>query len=509
VAATLSESAPPSEAVTEAPSPEASNRLAPTLPTDRLTSWLWALAVAGIAFTLRVIGLAHPDKVIFDETYYAKDARSLLDHAVELNEKNDGPGFVAHPPLGKWCIALGEWLFGFNSFGWRIGAVVAGTISVLILVRLARRMFGSTLLGCIAGLLLALDGLHFVSSRVALLDIFLMMFVLAAFACLVLDRDFRRAALKRELDTGVSLERGSSGLTWRTVPWWRLAAGVLTGCALGVKWSAIWYVLAFVALILVWEAGARRSAGVRHWIMDTVATQLGWVATFGVLIVLTYLATWTGWFLTDTGWDRHWAETSGEANPFIPNALESLWHYQWAVYEFHSKLTTAHPYQSSPYSWLFLGRPVAYFYEGKGNCGAATCSAEVIALGTPSLWWSFIPALVATVWRWFAKRDWRAGAILLMVAVGFVPWLFYPNRTMFFFYALPSLPFLVLAVTLALGMVLGPATATFDRRLAGGILTGVYLLIVALTFAYFYPIFTGELITYAEWQARMWLDSWV
>jgi dolichyl-phosphate-mannose--protein O-mannosyl transferase len=474
-----------------------------------VSSWLWALAVAGIAFTLRIIGLAHPDKVIFDETYYAKDARSLLEHGVEFNTKDDGPGFVAHPPLGKWCIALGEWLFGYDSFGWRISAVVAGTISVLIIVRLARRMFGSTLLGCVAGLLLAVDGLHFVSSRVALLDIFLMAFLLAAFACLVIDRDVRRAQLKRALDAGVDMTRGAPGLRWRTVPWWRLAAGVLTGCALGVKWSAIWYVVAFVALIVFWEAGARRSARIKHWLLDTVATQLGWVAAFGGLIVLTYLATWAGWFLTDTGWDRQWAETSGKGSPIIPNALESLWHYQVAVYEFHSKLTTAHPYQSSPYSWLFLGRPVAYFYEGGGNCGAASCSAEVIALGTPSLWWMFIPALVATGWRWFAKRDWRAGAILLMVAFGFVPWMFYPDRTMFFFYALPSLPFLVLALTLALGMVLGPANASFDRRLAGGVLTGVYLLIVALTFAYFYPVFTGEVITYAEWQARMWLDSWV
>lgn len=508
MAATLSETAPASDVLVAEPSTGA-RRLFPTQLSDRVTSWLWALFVAGVALVLRLIGLAHPDQLIFDEKYYAKDAKSLLDHAVELNEKNDGPGFVAHPPLGKWCIALGEWLFGYNSFGWRISAVVAGTISVLILVRLARRMFGSTLLGCVAGLLMALDGLHFVSSRVALLDIFLMMFVLAAFACLVVDRDARRSALKRAIDAGADLKRGSPRLTWRTVPWWRLAAGVLTGCALSVKWSALWYVLAFIVLIVVWEAGARRSAGVKHWFLDTVATQLGWVAAFGVVAVVTYLATWTGWFVTDTGWDRQWAETSGEGLPFVPNALESLWHYQMAVYNFHSKLTAAHPYQSSPSSWLFLGRPVAYYYESKGNCGAPTCSSEVIALGTPALWWSFIPALVATGWRWFSRRDWRAGAILLVVAVGFVPWLFYPDRTMFFFYALTSTPFLVLAVTLALGMVLGPAAASFDRRLAGGILAGVYLLIVAMTFAYFYPIYTGELLTYTQWHARMWLDSWV
>ncbi len=514
MSATLTDIAPDSEPTAEPPRPSGASRLAPTLPTDRLTSWLWAVAIAGLAFILRVIGVAHPDKIVFDETYYTKDAQSLLDHGVELNEKMDGPGFVAHPPLGKWCMALGKWLFGtdgpgYDSFGWRISAVIAGTISVLILVRLARRMFGSTLLGCVAGLLLTLDGLHFVSSRTALLDIFLMVFLLASFACLVVDRDVRRAAMYRAVTDGRDVNKYDSAPRWRVVIPWRLLAAVFAGCALGVKWSALWYIGAFVLLILAWEFGARRSAGVRRWFWDTLATQIGWVVAFGVLIVVTYTLTWTGWFVTDNGWDRQWAETSPDALPFLPNALESLWHYHGAVYDFHSKLTTAHTYQSSPSSWLFLGRPVAYYYESTGSCGAPTCSAEVIALGTPSLWWSFIPALFAVAWRWLSRRDWRAGAILLVVAAGFIPWMFYPERTMFFFYALPTLPYLVLAVTLALGLVLGPATATFDRRLAGGILTGVYLLIVGMMFAYFYPIFTGRLITYSEWQARMWLDSWV
>ena len=77
-------------------------------------------------------------------------------------------------------------------FGWRFGSAIAGTLSVLLLVRIARRMFRSTVLGCAAGLLLALDGFHLVLSRTALLDIFLLLFVLAAFGALVLDRDARR-----------------------------------------------------------------------------------------------------------------------------------------------------------------------------------------------------------------------------------------------------------------------------------------------------------------------------
>jgi dolichyl-phosphate-mannose-protein mannosyltransferase len=39
---------------------------------------------------------------------------------------------------------------------------------------------------------------------------------------------------------------------------------------------------------------------------------------------------------------------------------------------------------------------------------------------------------------------------------------------------------------------------------------GVYVVLVALCFAYFYPIFVGQLIPYTSWQSRMWLGSrWI
>ena len=102
---------------------------------------------------------------------------------------------MAHPPLGKAMIAVGEWLFGLTPFGWRFAVAVVGTLSILMTARIARRMTRSTLLGCVAGLLMALDGLEFVLSRTAILDIIVMFWVLAAFGMLVLDRDASRSRL--------------------------------------------------------------------------------------------------------------------------------------------------------------------------------------------------------------------------------------------------------------------------------------------------------------------------
>jgi dolichyl-phosphate-mannose--protein O-mannosyl transferase len=490
-------------------------RLAPFDARLDVYSWLATGLVVFIAAVLRLVGLNRPKGIMFDETYYATDAWDMLTHGVEWDEKTNGPAYVVHPPLGKWLIAVGEKLFGYNEFGWRVAAALAGTLSVLIVVRIARRMFHSTTLGCAAGLLIALDGFHLVLSRAALLDIFLLLFVVAAFGALVMDREQRRrrwlAALQEAAEHG---GRVRPRRDWRTgVPWWRLFAAVLAGCALSVKWSAIFHIVLFGVLILIWEVGARRSAGVRRPIRDTFLDEIGWLLLSGVLITATYVASWAGWLLTDDGYFRHFRRDMGLSELPVIGALQNLWHYHQEALKFHSGLVTAHQYQSEPWQWLLLGRPVAFFYNGDLPCGASQCSSEVLLLGTPLLWWSFIPALAALVWLGIARRDWRAWAILLAAAAGILPWFYFAladNRTMFYFYAAPAEPFLVMAVVYVLGAIVTPPAGvpqTADRRLVGAIVVGAYVLLVAVCFAYFHPLYVGTSIPYTDWGRHLWLDG--
>lgn len=483
---------------------------------SRLDPYAWAAAivVAFIAAVTRVVGIASPNAQIFDEIYYANDANDMLTYGVEWDEKNNGPGYVVHPPLGKWMIALGIKAFGYDSFGWRVSAVAIGVATVLMITRIARRMFGSTVLGCAAGLLMAFDGMHFVLSRTALLDIFVMFFILAAFGALVLDRDQRRNRWSTFIANGGDPSaRGRVSRPPFAVPWWRLAAAALIGCGIGVKWSAVFVLPAFLLLLMWWEIGARRTAGVRHPVVDAILDELGWLILAGVIIVLVYLATWSGWFLTDVGYYRHWLRDTGQGEPLIWGPIRNLIEYHNAAIGFHTGLDDTHPYQSRPWQWLLLGRPVAFYFSNELPCGAAKCSAEVLLLGTPLLWWSFLPALAATVWFGIARRDWRAGAILVMVAFTYLPWFYFTSRTMFYFYAIPIEPFLILAVVFVLGAIMTtPRGAPRDdnRLLTGTIIAAAFVLLVALNFAYFYPIFTGESLPETEWSRRMWLDSlWI
>jgi dolichyl-phosphate-mannose--protein O-mannosyl transferase len=492
--------------------------------------------VALFAGLLRFWNLGNPRAVIFDETYYAKDAWSLLQYGYEgswTDKANNAilaphqtiplsadPAYVVHPPVGKWMIGIGEWLFGLNPFGWRFMVAVLGTLSILMLCRIGRRLFRSTALGCLAGGLMAVDGLHFVMSRTALLDLVVMFWVLAAFGALLIDRDKARARL------AAALPDAQAGLGARP---WRIAAGVFLGLATGTKWNGLYVLLAFLVLTVLWDAAARRTAGARRPYLVALRKDVGWsFLSLVPVAIVTYLLTWTGWFFTKKGYDRDWAAHRQGLSPdhvlgiplpqidmtWVPAAFRSLWHYESQVYDFHVNLHSPHTYQSNPWSWLVLGRPVSYFYEspkvGQDGCTAAAgCAREVLGIGTPLLWWSACFALLYVLYRWAFRRDWRAGAILCGIAAGYLPWFMYQERTIFLFYAVVFLPFLCLALAMMLGAILGPRGATERRRMWGAVGAGTLVLLIVWNFIYFFPLYTGQTIPYSAWRARMWLDTWI
>jgi dolichyl-phosphate-mannose-protein mannosyltransferase len=501
----------------------------------RAAGWGGPLLVALVAGALRFTNLGKPDAVIFDETYYAKDAWSLLQTGYETDWPDDADeriidgatpfqdnaAYVVHPPLGKWMIALGEWAFGLNPFGWRFMVALLGTLSVLMVCRIGRRLFRSTALGCVAGALLAVDGLHFVMSRTALLDLVVMFWLLAAFGCLLADRDASRARLAAALPSGADgllrpddATAARLGLGWRP---WRIAAGVCLGLACATKWNGLYVLAAFGVLTVLWDAAARRTAGARrpHRAMLRRDALPAFCSLVPVAVAV-YAATFTGWFLTDGGYYRDWATTAGAETSFgwIPDPVRSLWHYQHEVYEFHVGLTSEHDYESNPWSWLVAARPVTYYYSssdpGVNGCEAASgCAREVLALGTPLLWWAACVALLYAVYRWLFRRDWRAGAVLCAVTAGYLPWFMYQERTIFYFYAVVLTPFLCLAVTMMIGALLGPPGCPERRRAVGIVAAGALVLLIAWNFIYFYPIYTGTEIPQDAWRSRMWLDTWV
>jgi dolichyl-phosphate-mannose-protein mannosyltransferase len=517
-------------------------RLLTPMPDDRLWGWIGPLLVTLFAGFLRFNRLSVPNAIIFDETYYAKDAWSILKHGVEWNwiSVSSNPNYVnnqvvsghfsnslfqactgsscgeyvVQPPLGKLLMAVGEWMYGLTSLGWRVAPALFGTLAILVMCRVARRLTRSTLLGCTAGLLLSLDGLEFVLSRTGILDIFLMFFVLAAFAALVVDRDVSRARLAEAVVLQPSDEAGP-GLGIRK---WRVAAGILIGLACASKQYGVWYILAFAGLCIAWDLGARRTVGLRGFVRGALVRDGKWLPlTLGVIPLVTYTLTWTGWLVTSTGYDRNYAQGTGFNIPVI-GPLYSLFVYHREMVQFGVGLSTRHPYESQPWDWFFITRPVAFYWTtfsdsaGLHAAKAGTTGPwvqEVLAIGNPAIWWVSVPVLVFCLGWWLTRRDWRAGAALLGVAAGWVSWLPFVSRTKFDYYSLEFEPFLIICIVLCLGLLIGPVSAWWVRRAIGSALAGIYVLAVLVLFWYFYPILAGKIIPYSDWLSHMWYSGWI
>lgn len=510
--------------------------------------WILPALITLFAGILRVRDLGTPHLLMFDETYYAKDAYALLLTGYELAwpedaddawlagdpQPEDDGSYVVHPPLGKWMIALGLRVFGQDgAFGWRISSAVAGTLAVLLIMLIAQRMFRSVFLGAFAGMLTAVEGHHLVMSRVALLDIFMMLFLLAAFGALLADRYSGRRRLAAWAVRRESHDRRAG--PWLGVRPWRLLAGVLLGAAVAVKLSALAFIPVFGVMVILWDLQARRLAGVTHWARSGLLKDgLPAVATVLPLAAATYLASWTGWLSSQGGWGRQWHlehPAEGLAR-LIPDPIRSLIHYHASAADFHQGLDSAHDYASSPWTWPFMGRPVSMHYDSVSAgetyeqtgelCAAETCSSAVLDLANPLIWWAGLIALVLVTLLWLGRRDWRCGAILSGVAAGHLVWLLFPDRTTFFFYTISYHPFLILALTAVAALVLRLGTA--DRRpdgtarSAAAILAArqrntvvllCFVMLCVATSAFFLPLWTAELIPYEQWRMRIWIDSWL
>jgi dolichyl-phosphate-mannose--protein O-mannosyl transferase len=451
-----------------------------------------AVVTIGAAI-LRLTGLATPAGLVFDEIFYARNACRFVVDTAQCGIEDLVSG--AHPPLGNWLIGVGIRLFGYDEFGWRIASAVAGTISVAILYVLMRRLLvgrvaasAATVGAGVASALLAVDFLHLVQSRVAMLDSFVTTFVIAVVLFAVLDGNRERGPDGEDLGAAGWLRRLSLGRPWR------LAAGLALGSAVAVKWSGGYVAIGVVALLVAWEVAARRegtqAGGWRTALGAAFRREaLPSLVLLGLVPAVVYVASYVG-------------RVDGELLA-LPWREGSVWRgildHQLAMLRFHLGLEGDHPYESAPWSWLLLKRPVAYsFASGPGGY------REILAIGNPLTWWPGAIALALVGVRSVRSRPRLAGpeAVLLAAALStYLPWLILSGSRsqVFLWYLLPTIPFLCGA----LGLVAALAWSSVPGRVA----TGLAATAVAVSFVFFYPVLTAAPMTPDAWRSRIWFSD--
>lgn len=501
----------------------------------RRALWYWGapIAVTLLAAILRFWNLGHPDAIVFDETYYVKDAWTLLHNGYEsawpegadadfargdTDLYSDAPSYVVHPPLGKWMIGLGMALFGADSaVWWRASTALAGTIAVFALTMVGRLLFRSTLVAVLMGLLFAIDGNAIVMSRVALLDNWVMLFCLLGFWFVLLDRSRTadRMAARLEAAREAGRDPYAGPVIWARP--WVFAAGVAFGAATAVKWSGLYFIAVVGVYLVLVDALSRRRLGLPFWITGAVLKQAP--ATFVLLVpvaAVVYLASWTGWLTTDGGYYRHWADEPGNAATgmwaWVPHAFQSLWHYHEAAYGYHVGVHSSHPWEANALTWPLMLRPTNMYFastdDGSGGCGATDCWSSIIGIANPIIWWAATAATVYVAYRFARYREWQAGAILVGAAAGYLPWLLYLERTVFHFYTIAYEPYVLLALGAVAALVLGRPTDPEWRRVRGLATVGVFVAFAVAVSLFFLPMWTAIPLTPDLRQLHFWLPGW-
>ena len=440
--------------------------------------WIATVVTTLIAAFTRLWNLGSPHEIMFDETYYVKDAYSIWHLGYEgtwaqnanasfvrgnFSTLSPEASFVVHPPLGKWLIATGMELTGpASSWGWRLAVALAGIATVFLLCRLVWRLFPSPLLVGLAGLFLAIDGVGITESRIGLLDGFIGFFALAAVYCIVRDRQSQRERIARLLE-GTAAGALAPKAGWRP---WMISAGVLLGCACSVKWSGLYLLATIGIMTVIWDGTALRAVKAKVWKLETLVSR-GWGNFMRLVPVagVTYLLSWFGWFMNPSAYKHGWAaaERAAGRGSWLPDSIADFIEYHRAIYKFHVGLSTPHSYMAKPSGWLLQMRPTSFYWwqsdkalgTNTYQCDTRNCVRAITSIGNIPIWWAAFVAVFVVVAYVALKRDWRGWVVLAGYIGLYLPWFMYWDRTIFTFYTVAFVPFVVLALTVALGWGIG------------------------------------------------------
>jgi dolichyl-phosphate-mannose--protein O-mannosyl transferase len=452
-----------------------------------------------------------PEGQVFDEIYFGVFAH---------NDLKGIDYFDPEPPLSKLVIAAGEWGYGwwratfegaqgnyadlgFNTFGWRIAVCIVGTLAIPLMYLLARKLVPHPLFAFLAASMACFDGMFFIQSRVGMIDIVPIFLILLAYWVFLIHLSSRGPT-----DSLVTL--------------------ALVGTCLGLAVASKWIALAAWASIIFFLVARpiRRAISVvvssdngRPWVWDRPQgpalpggpPALAYVAVGIVFLVavpiLIYIGSWAPFF---------------QRGQF--HNMADLWAYQVSIYRYHADLTATHPYGSPWFSWPFLYRPVAYYFNNQGlgfdPWSGRLMVAGMANLGNPWIWWTSIPCLLALPYFIFRYRSFPATLIAVGFITQYLPWARI-TRVLFLYHMFGGLIFMILALAFVLYQL-----ARHDAELRiGSVYLGirgrelvyVHLALVVLFFIYFYPLWTALPITDQAYlnnpptfpPGRMWFPSWI
>ena len=344
---------------------------------DLAIALLFTLAAA--AFRLPRLGV--PGEEVFDEVYHAKTALQYLN--------GESPTEWVHPPTAKLLIAVGVWLFGYVPWAWRLMPALAGVALAPVFYLFARRVLLTERAAVLATVLLLCDGVYLVQSRIAMTNIFAVLFQVSA-ALFIL-----RAAMRPRLSAPDMA-----------------AAGLFLGLALSTRWTSLW-AAGFLGLVLL---AVRRLRLIKP--RELTLTVLAFLVLPAGIYVLCYVP---------------WMRQGHELKELLP--------LQKAIWRYHADLRATHPYFSRWYTWPLLYRPTWYYFKQTGDT-----IRGIVALGNPALWWASVPVTAWALVTGAKEKNPRRLFSGLGFCALYLPWGVAPRTLNYSHYLFEAIPYACLSL---------------------------------------------------------------
>jgi len=413
----------------------------------------------------------------FDEIYHARTAWEYLNGITAYEN--------THPPLGKVIISWGIQLFGMNPFGWRFMGTIFGILMVPAIYALAKAFFKKTKYAFIAAFLFTFDFMHFAQTRIATIDTYSVFFVILMFyfMYLYMQMNYNRMPVGKTI-----LPLALSGLMF--------------GLGAASKWTTIYGGIGLAVLFFytVYKrymeyrkiksgenpdgmSSSEANAICRSFWKKTLSTIVICGVFFVVIPVGIYLLSYIPYMN---------APGRGEY-------LKEVWDNQLGMFSYHANEDTPHFFQSPWYQWPILYKPI-WFYQN--NYLADSMMGSIASFGNPAVWWTGTAAIIALLVRAAKKRGitGEEGVLLLAFASQYLPWMLI-SRSTYIYHYFTSVPFVVMMIVFAIRRL-------EERHPKVTKWLPVYMAVVLLLFAAFYPVLTGLPISSAYGKLLRWLPTW-
>lgn len=385
----------------------------------------------------------------FDEIYFPRTAYEHL-HGLHAYE-------WTHPPLGKLIMAIPIALFGMTPFNYRLLGNIAGILMIPTMYIFAKTMFKKTRYGVLAALAMALDGMHFVQTRMGTTDGYLVLFIILEYLFMykyVSNADY---PLKKRL---LML----------------FLSGLFMGLAMAIKWTGVFAgiglaVIFFISLII-------EIVRKKKWGKDNTIIILCCVVFFIIIPLIIYILSYIPFFLT------------GEITGF-----KSFIDWQMKMFHYHNDLKATHPYSSEWYTWPLTLKDLL-LWTGTNKSGLP---GRIALLGNPIIFWISVPCMLGTLILGCTKRKFKYWFLLIAILAAMLPYLKI-NRVMFLYHYFPVLPFAMLCIV--------ASAHWLCEKIHSSLPIIAFLVLAFIVFLLFSPIYSGMYVPQAYLKALKWLPGW-